>query len=65
MEIGAGAVIVGGVTVGDGAKIGPNTVVFKDVPAGGKVFVTPPRMIVPSEASAETDAPTPSGVGAS
>lgn len=32
--VGPGAVIVGGVTVGDGARIGPNAVIMTDVPAG-------------------------------
>ena len=38
VEIGVGAVIIGSVTIGAGAKIGPNAVVFKDVPAGGVVY---------------------------
>jgi serine O-acetyltransferase len=37
--VGPGAVIVGGVTVGDGARIGPNAVVMTDVPAGASAFV--------------------------
>lgn len=32
--IGAGAKVLGGIIVGAGAKIGPNTVVFDDIPAG-------------------------------
>jgi serine acetyltransferase/glycosyltransferase involved in cell wall biosynthesis len=38
VEIGVGAVIIGAVTVGAGARIGPNAVVFKDVPAGAVVL---------------------------
>lgn len=38
VEIGVGAVIIGAVTVGRGAKIGPNAVVFTDVPPGGVVY---------------------------
>lgn len=34
--IGAGARIIGGITIGDGAKIGTNAVVVRDVPAGGR-----------------------------
>lgn len=37
VEIGVGAVIIGAITVGSGARIGPNAVVFKDVPAGAVV----------------------------
>lgn len=38
VEIGVGAVIVGAVTVGRGARIGPNAVVFRDVPRGAVVY---------------------------
>lgn len=31
VEIGVGAVIIGSVTVGTGARIGPNAVVFRDI----------------------------------
>lgn len=44
--IGAGAVLVGGITVGDGAKIGAGATVFADVPAGATVVCVPPRVIV-------------------
>ena len=37
-EIGAGAVIIGAITIGEGARIGPNAVVVKDVPAGAVVY---------------------------
>jgi serine O-acetyltransferase len=45
VELGAGATIIGPVTIGDGARIGPHSVVMTDVPAGATVFVNPPRMI--------------------
>ena len=45
VEFGAGAVILGSVTVGDDVRIGPNTVVITDVPAGSRVFVDTPRML--------------------
>jgi len=38
VEIGVGAVIIGAVTIGRGARIGPNAVVYHDVPAGGVVY---------------------------
>ena len=37
VEFGAGAVVVGPITVGDKALIGANAVVSKDVPAGAVV----------------------------
>ena len=45
VQVGAGAVIVGKVTIGDGARIGPTAVVLTNVPAGASVFVPPPRII--------------------
>jgi serine O-acetyltransferase len=44
VELGPGAVIVGGVSVGDGARIGPNAVVTFDVPPGGRVVASPARI---------------------
>jgi putative colanic acid biosynthesis acetyltransferase WcaB len=41
VEIGAGATIVGPVTIGRGARIGANTVVIHDVPAGGVAHAAP------------------------
>lgn len=43
--IGAGAKIVGPVTVGDGARVGANAVVVKDVPAGVTVGGVPARIL--------------------
>jgi serine O-acetyltransferase len=45
VELGAGAAILGRVTIGDGSRIGPHAVVMTDVPPGSTVFVNPPRMI--------------------
>ncbi len=49
--VGAGAKVLGGFTVGDGAKIGSNAVVTKPVPAGATAVGNPARII-----QAETDA---------
>lgn len=38
VEIGAGAVVIGAITIGRGARIGPNAVVVKDVPPGAVVY---------------------------
>lgn len=37
VEIGVGAVVIGPVRIGQGARIGPNAVVFRDVPMGATV----------------------------
>lgn len=44
--IGAGAKVLGNITVGDGATIGANAVVLEDVPAGATAVGVPARMIV-------------------
>ena len=49
VDIGVGAVIIGGVTVGDDAVIGPNAVVVTDVPAGGRAFAPPARVTGPMD----------------
>ncbi|MEP7308695.1 MAG: serine acetyltransferase [Acidobacteriota bacterium] len=43
VSVGCGAVIVGDITIGDLATIGPNAVVLTDVPPGSSVFATTPR----------------------
>jgi serine O-acetyltransferase len=48
VEVGAGAVIIGGITIGDDAHIGPNAVVTMNVPAGGMAVATPARVIPPA-----------------
>jgi serine O-acetyltransferase len=49
--VGAGAKILGPIVIGDGARIGSNAVVVKDVPPGATVVGIPGRII---EADAET-----------
>jgi serine O-acetyltransferase len=43
--IGAGAKVLGGFTVGDGARVGSNAVVTKPVPAGATAVGNPARII--------------------
>lgn len=45
VEVGAGAVIIGGITIGDDVLIGPNAVVMMDVPSGTIVTCPPPRIM--------------------
>lgn len=44
--IGAGARVLGGIHIGDGATIGANAVVIKDVPAGATAVGVPARLIL-------------------
>ncbi len=44
--VGAGAKVLGPIRVGDGARIGSNSVVVKDVPAGATVVGIPGRIVV-------------------
>lgn len=44
VRIGVGAVLAGSFVVGDGARIGPNTVVTTDVPEGAVVMPPHPRV---------------------
>jgi serine O-acetyltransferase len=43
--IGAGAKVIGGIVVGDGARIGANAVVLQDVPPGASAVGVPARII--------------------
>ncbi len=48
VDVGAGAKILGAVNIGDGAVIGANAVVLKDVPAGALAVGVPARIIAPA-----------------
>ncbi len=52
--VSAGAKVLGGFLVGDGAKIGSNAVVIKPVPAGATAVGIPAR-IIPSKGDASAD----------
>ena len=52
--VSAGAKVLGGFLVGDGAKIGSNAVVIKPVPAGATAVGIPAR-IIPSKNDASAD----------
>jgi serine O-acetyltransferase len=51
--IGAGAKILGPITVGDGARIGSNSVVLKNVPAGATVVGIPGHLVSPDRSAQE------------
>ena len=53
--VSAGAKVLGGFSVGDGAKIGSNAVVLKEVPAGATVVGVPGRIIVESAKDKEKE----------
>ena len=50
--VGAGAKVLGGFAVGDGAKIGSNAVVVKPVPAGATAVGNPARVVDPERDAA-------------
>lgn len=52
VDIGAGARVLGGITIGDHARIGANAVVIRDVPAGAIAVGVPARIIVGTVAPA-------------
>ncbi|MGA2065039.1 MAG: hypothetical protein ABSG86_08720 [Thermoguttaceae bacterium] len=56
--IGAGAKIIGCVTIGDGARIGANAVVLDDVPPQATVVGIPARVVRLREASAVDSDPS-------
>jgi serine O-acetyltransferase len=45
VRLGVGCVLMGPITIGDDARIGPNSVVLSDVPPGAVVFVPPGRIM--------------------
>lgn len=53
--IGAGAKVLGPITVGEGAKIGSNAVVVREVPAGATAVGIPARIIEPGQAQARQE----------
>ena len=55
--VGSNSTILGAITIGDGARIGSNSVVVKPVPAGATVVGVPGRIVeaLPHEIRAELD----------
>ena len=50
VTVGAGAKVLGAITIGDDASIGANAVVVKDVPAGGIAVGVPAKVRIPEVA---------------
>ena len=63
--VGAGAKILGGITIGDNVKIGANSVVLRNVPANSTVIGVPARVIktqgerLPDATMAQVNLPDP------
>ncbi len=53
--VGAGAKILGPITIGDGARIGSNSVVLKNVPAGATVVGIPGHIVNPDRKNRQFD----------
>ena len=51
--LGAGAKIIGGVTIGDGTRVGANAVVVNDVPSGATVVGIPARVVRTRDVASE------------
>jgi len=49
VEMGSGAIALGPITIGDGARIGASSVVIRDVPPGVTVVGIPGRVVVKKE----------------
>lgn len=54
--VGAGAQVLGNITIGAGARIGAASVVLKDVPAGAAVVGNPGRVVMPKGSCSEFNA---------
>ena len=62
--VGAGAQVLGGFTVGDGAKVGSNAVVTKPVPAGATAVGNPARIIAAEQDAKREEAASKMGFSA-
>lgn len=61
VNVGAGAKILGGVTIGDDAQVGANAVVLRDVPAKALVAGVPGRIVKTAGAPPLASAPDATG----
>ena len=54
--VGAGAQILGNITIGENAKVGSNAVVVRDIPGGATAVGNPARIILQSDQELQSDA---------
>ena len=64
VQVGAGAVLAGPITIGSDVRIGPNCVVMTNVPAGSMVTAPPSRIMTPPPRRAPKAAPAPAPASA-
>jgi len=64
--VGAGAKVIGALTIGDGARVGANSVVIHDVPPDTIVVGVPGQVVTrrKNQSAADSDRDTPDAVGA-
>ena len=46
VDVGAGAIILGGIRIGEGARIGANVVLYQDLPPGAVAVMDEPKIII-------------------
>lgn len=59
VQVGAGAVLAGPITIGSDVRIGPNCVVMTNVPAGSMVTAPPSRIMTPPPRRPRPAPPSP------
>lgn len=64
VEVGAGAIIAGTVSIGDDVRIASNAVVMMNVPAGSLVATPPPRIMAPPPRAASANSGANAATGA-
>lgn len=63
VDVGAGAMLLGGIEIGERAVVGAGAVVLRDVPAGRVAVGNPARLLPDGRSSVPSGAPDPRTVG--